>query len=757
MKMLYKYPHNKFPYDELIFNNRNRTYDDPEYELLDTGIFEEARYFDVVIEYAKADQDDILIQISATNRGPDQAAFTLLPTLWYRNTWGWGYESGPMKDTPWKPGLELKPEGSMGPVIIGHHPKVGVYYFYAEDASETIFTDNETNTERLFGEPNQSTYVKDGFHQYIIQGNTEAVNPDKNGTKAAVVYKMEIQSGGTQVIRLRLSDHSQSSAFQRFEAIFDQRRKEADEFYHAIQNSKLNLNDLNIQRQAFAGMLWTKQLYYYDVEQWLKGDPIAISTDERKEGRNHGWSHLVNFDVISMPDKWEYPWYATWDLAFHCIPLAIIDPDYAKRQLTLLTRVWYMHPNGQLPAYEWSFGDVNPPVHAWATWRVYKIDAKATGQPDLAFLESIFHTMLLNFTWWTNKKDEDGNNIFQGGFLGLDNISVFNRSEALPLDGHIDQADGTSWMAAFCLTMMRIALELAKTTPTYQDIATKFFEHFLRIAHSMTELGEDGYSLWDVDDEFFYDGLHIPGKRTIPLKIRSMVGLLPLLAVETLDHEILQELPTFYRRMCWFVDNRPHLSGNMASVYETGTGERHIFSILTKERLIKVLEKMLDENEFLSNFGIRSLSKSHKNHPFNFQAFGKTHTVSYWPAEAKSGLFGGNSNWRGPIWFPINFLIIESLQRYHHFYGDDLKVEFPTGSKRFMNLREVAEELSKRLMGLFQKDEDGLRPIYGADQTWKEYLLFHEYFHGDTGIGLGASHQTGWTGLVAKLLQQSDE
>jgi Mannosylglycerate hydrolase MGH1-like glycoside hydrolase domain len=549
--------------------------------------------------------------------------------------------------------------------------------------------------------------------------------------------------------------------FSDFTRIFNQRRKEADEFYHAIQNPTLSDDARAVQRQAFAGMLWSKELYYYDVEQWLKGDPgMPTPPASRLKGRNHQWEHLNNFDVISMPDKWEYPWYAGWDLAIHCIPLVLLDADFAKRQLELLTREWYMHPNGQIPAYEWAFGDVNPPVHAWATWRVYKIDAGQSGKPDRAFLESIFHKLLLNFTWWVNQKDAEGRNVFQGGFLGLDNISVFDRSAVVPFGGHIDQSDGTAWMGFYALAMLKIALELARDNPVYQDMATKFFEHFLAIARAIS--GSDGgdHSLWDSEDGFFYDWLHLSDGTLRPLKVRSLVGLMTLLAVETLDPELLKTMPDFTRRMTWFVKNRPHLSGNMASIDVPGVGERRLVSILTRERLEYVLRYMLDEDEFLSPYGIRSVSKYHEAHPYTFIADDTSFSLSYQPAESRSGLFGGNSNWRGPVWLPINYLIIESLQKFNHYYGDSLKVELPTGSGNWVTLGEVAAELSRRLTRLFLRD-GSRRPIYGGidifqnDPNWRDLILFNEYFHGDNGAGLGASHQTGWTGLVAKLIQQS--
>ncbi|MBE7555461.1 MAG: glucosidase [Anaerolineales bacterium] len=780
MKMLYKYPQAAFPYGDLAAENRRRGFHDFEYELLDTGVFNDNRYFDIFVEYAKAGEEDILIKITAVNRGPEAAECYLLPTLWFRNTWSWGYPAGPMGDVPGKPCLQQMPEPKGVAAVEANHPAAGRYYLYAEDSPDLLFTENETNAERLFGLPNSSPYVKDAFHRCLVNGEIEAVNAEQYGTKVAALYGGSIPAGTSRTVRLRLTGvggqglgaRDQSSLsdpqpptpdpFNDFDDIFAQRQAEADEFYAAVQNPRLSEDEQRVQRQALAGMLWSKQLFYYDIEQWLRGDPGGPPpAASRRYGRNHQWDHLNNFDIISMPDKWEYPWYATWDLAFHCIPLALVDADFAKRQLELMTREWYMHPNGQLPAYEWAFGDVNPPVHAWAVWRVYKIDEKQTGQADRAFLEGMFHKLLLNFTWWVNRKDAEGNNIFQGGFLGLDNISVFDRSAALPTGGHIDQSDGTSWMGAFCLTMLTIALELAKEEPIYQDSATKFFEHFLRIAHSISHMGGEGHSLWDEADGFFYDALHLPDDRVVALKVRSLVGLLPLFAVDTIEPELLETMPDFKRRLHWFVQNRFHLSGNIASVDVPGVGERRLVAFLTRERLVRVLQKMLDENEFLSGYGIRSVSKYHRDHPYSFDVDGQAHTVSYQPAESESGLFGGNSNWRGPIWFPINYLIIESLQKFHHYYGDDLKVECPTGSGQMMTLGEVAIELSQRLMRLFLRNAEGRRPIYGGlhlfqtDPHWRDLILFNEYFHGDNGAGLGASHQTGWTGVIAKLIQQS--
>ena len=764
MKALYKYPQVKYPYTDLVAENRRRNVLDFEYELLDTGVFRENRYFDVLIEYAKADERDILIQITVANRGPESAVCHVLPTLWFRNTWSWGYENGPMGEVSEKPQLK-QIQGSAGVAsVMAQHSATGTYYFYAEDAQELIFTENETNARRFPDVPGNHQFNKDAFHRYLVHNEKDAVNPEHEGTKTAAAYNIEPGSGQNHVIRLRLSSKAQPSAFADFDAIFEKRRFEADKFYAAIQNPQLDEDEKKVQRQALAGMLWTKQFYYYNVEQWLRGDPSFRSVPvARHTGRNHEWQHLYNFDIISMPDKWEYPWYAAWDLAFHCLPLALVDADFAKRQLALMAREWYLHPNGQLPAYEWKFGDVNPPVHAWAAWRVYQIDAKQRGQADREFLESIYHKLLLNFTWWVNKKDEEGRNVFQGGFLGLDNISVFDRSAPLPTGGHIDQSDGTAWMGFYCLVMLKIALELAKHNPVYQDSASKFFEHFLRIARAMTGDYRRGVSLWNEEDGFFYDALHLPDGGIIPLKVRSLVGLMPLLAVETLENDLIETLPDFKRRMNWFFENRVYLrdGGHVACVRAPGRHSRRLLSIVNRDHLIRVLKPMLAEDEFLSEFGIRSLSKYHKNHPYTFHVNGSAHTIGYQPAESESGLFGGNSNWRGPIWFPINYLLIEALQKFNHYYGEDLKVEFPTGSGRMMTLGQVATELSQRLIKLFLRNSKGKRPIYGSvdifqkDPHWQELILFNEYFHGDNGAGLGASHQTGWTGLVAKLIQQS--
>ncbi len=769
MKMLYKYPQVAFPYADLVAENRRRGFDDFEYELSDTGVFDDNRYFDVFVEYAKAGPDDMLIRITAHNRGPEAAPLDLLPTIWFRNTWSWGYDAGPMGDVADRPVLRQANGSESGPNVHLSHPVAGDYYLYTdrldvESQPQLLFTDNDTNTQRLFGRSNERPHVKDAFHRHVIDGEPDAVNPTAKGTKAAAWYQCQVPAKGSCTLQLRLSAGENDRPFDDFESMFDRRLAEADAFYAEIQSEDIDADQKRIQRQALAGMLWTKQFFYYNVEQWLQGDPAQPEVPpSRANGRNHEWEHLNNFDIISMPDKWEYPWYAAWDLAFHAIPLALVDAAFAKRQLNLMAREWYMHPNGALPAYEWELGDVNPPVHAWAAWRVYKIDANQQGRADTQFLEGIFHKMLMNFTWWVNKKDDEGRNVFQGGFLGLDNISVFDRSAPLPTGGHIDQSDGTAWMGFYSLVLLKMALELAKNDPVYQDTAGKYFEHFLRIAQAMTGAYRGGLSLWNEEDGFFYDALHLPDGSRIPLKVRSLVGLMPLLAVETLDHDLIERLPVFKHRLNWFFGNRLYLrdSGNVACVKDPGEKSRRLLSIVNRDRLVKVLGPMLDEKEFLSPYGIRSVSKFHQNQPYTFNVDGQTHTIDYQPAESRSGLFGGNSNWRGPIWFPINYLLIESLQKYYHYYGDSLKVECPTGSGQLMNLDEVATELSRRLIKLFLRDSNDRRPIYGKqhrfqnDPHWRDHILFHEYFHGDNGAGLGASHQTGWTGLVAKLIQQS--
>ena len=749
LRMLYKYPQRAYPYDELVRENHRRSIGGPEYELVDTGIFDDDRYFDVVIEYAKAEADDILLRITAHNRGPEAAELHLIPQLWFRNTWSW--EEGLARP-------RLQAEGG---VVAVQDPVLGERHWHLEGSPLLLFTENETNVALLYGGDAEGRYFKDGFHERIIGGNEGAVNPDRSGTKAAAWYSTIVPAGKSSIVRVRLGRSGSSPDFDNFDRTFRLRSREADEFYAELQRDMTDPDARAVQRQAFAGMIWSKQFFYYDVPQWLKGDPTQPPPPvQRQHGRNSEWRHLNNADVISMPDSWEYPWYAAWDLAFHCIPLALIDPEFAKQQLLLLTREWYMHPNGQLPAYEWAFGDVNPPVHAWATWRVFQMDRKRRGGTgDLAFLERVFHKLMLNFTWWVNRKDAQGRNVFQGGFLGLDNIGVFDRSAPLPTGGHINQADGTAWMGMYCLNLMRIALELARHNKVYEDIATKFFEHFLHIAEAMSNLGGHGVGLWDEQDQFFYDVLNTPDNQLIPLRVRSMVGLIPLFAVETIDQSLLDELPEFAGRLRWFLDYRPDLASLVARWQDPGMGDRRLLALLRGQRMKAVLRRMLDETEFLSDYGVRALSRHHETNPYVFQVMGMPLSVRYQPGESDSGLFGGNSNWRGPIWFPVNYLIIESLQKFHHYYSDDFKVECPTGSGRFLSLAEVADELTRRLSRLFLRDEDGRRPVHGdneklqRDPHFKEHLLFYEYFHGDTGRGVGASHQTGWTGLIAKLLQ----
>jgi hypothetical protein len=689
MQAGYKYPQRAFPYAELVAQNR-RSRGEPEYELLDTGVFAEDRYFDIQVTYAKAAPDDILIRITAVNRGPDPAPLHLLPTLWCRNTWSWGRDEG-------------------------------------------------------FGPPPRLC---------------AAVNPAGAGTKVAAHYMSTMAPGATETVVLRLSAHRHSAPFADAEAVFRSRQAEADRFYVPLAGG-LSADERLVQRQAFAGLLWSKQFYHYDVDEWLQGDPSLPAHPHRRRGRNRDWGHVNTHDILSMPDAWEYPWFASWDLAFHCIPLALIDSEFAKAQLVLLGREWYQHPNGQFAAYEWAFGDVNPPVHAWAVWRVYKIEQRSHGRTDRPFLERMFHKLLLNFTWWVNRKDTEGRNVFQGGFLGLDNIGVFDRSATLPTGGHLDQSDGTARMGMYCLNMLTIALELARENAVYEDVATKFFEHFLYIAAALNDVGGEGMSLWDEADEFFYDVLHLPNGTAQRLKVRSLIGLIPLLAVETIEPDLLAALPQFAVRLQWFLAHRPDLASLVSRWQEPGMGERRLVALVRGHRMKCLLRRMLDPQEFLSIGGVRSLSRFHAEHPYALHVDGATYTVDYQPAESTSELFGGNSNWRGPVWFPINYLLIEALQKFHHYYGDDFLVECPTGSGRKLTLQQIAEELSGRLSGLFLRDANGRRPVFGAnerwqtDQHWRDMLLFSEYFHGDTGAGLGASHQTGWAALVAKLLEQT--
>ena len=763
MKYLYKYPQAAFPYADLVEENRRRDKRAPEYELIDTRVFDENRYFDVFVEYAKADPEDILVRINVMNRGPETARLDVLPTIWFRNRWSLGYGA----PRPTMEGVAAGRQNNAALIRIDHE-YYGKRTLHCEGSPELLFTENETNTERLFGVANRTPYVKDAFDNYVVHGLKGAVNPERTGTKAAAYYPLEIASGGSAILRLRFSEGSGSKAAtvfgEPFDKIFAERQRETEEFYSSIIPGHLSPDAQNVMRQSFGGMLWSKQYYHYVIEEWLRGDPAFPSPPaERWHGRNHDWRHLYNADVISMPDKWEYPWYAAWDLAFHCVPLSLVDADFAKEQLVLMLREWYMHPNGQIPAYEWAFGDVNPPVHAWAAWRVYKIEEARRGKPDRNFLERVFHKLMLNFTWWVNRKDTEGNNIFEGGFLGLDNIGVFDRNTQLPDGSFIEQSDGTSWMAMYTLNLLAIALELAREDQAYEDVASKFWEHFIYIAHAMNNIGRDNVDLWNEEDGFYYDVLHTPDGKHLPMRVHSMVGLIPIFAVETLESEMLERLPGFRRRMDWFIQNRPDLTGNVASMDLPGKQQRRLLSVVNPTRLRRILKMMLDENEFLSPYGIRALSRFHLDNPYSLKIYGKEHRIDYEPAESSTGLFGGNSNWRGPVWFPVNYLIIESLQKFHHYLGDDFKVECPTGSGTMMTLNEVAADISRRLSSLFLTDAEGHRPVHGgvdrfrSDPHWRDLLLFYEYFHGDNGAGLGASHQTGWTGLVAKLLQQSGE
>jgi hypothetical protein len=758
MKFLYKYPQAEFPYARLIEENRRRGKRDLEFELIDSGIFDDNRYFDVFIEYAKAAPDDILIRIEAINRGPDAAPLHLLPTVWFRNTWSWGLDER-------KP--RLRRDGSVEIAAIKlEHYYYGARWLYCEGAPELLFTENETNNSRLFNSENSSPYVKDGINNYIVNAIKAAVNPDHAGTKASAHYAATLKSGESYTVRLRLSSAAPahgSALDGNFDRILAERRGEANAFYQTVIPDNISADRQNIMRQALAGLLWSKQFYHYDVGRWLRGDPAQPEPPvERLHGRNREWRHLYNADVISMPDKWEYPWYAAWDLAFHCVALAIADSDFAKEQLILMLREWYMHPNGQLPAYEWAFGDVNPPVHAWAAWRVYKVEKKRRGVGDRKFLERVFHKLLLNFTWWVNRKDAEGRNVFQGGFLGLDNIGVFDRSAPLPTGGHLEQSDATSWMGMYCLNMLAIALELARENPAYEDVASKFFEHFVYICEAMNNLGGEHIELWDAKDGFYYDVLHTSDGARLRLKVRSMVGLIPLFAVDSLDPVTLDSLSGFKRRMQWFLENRPEL-GEHVETESTEEGPRRFLSLVNRHRLKRVLRYMLDEQEFFSPYGVRAVSRYHLEHPYTLPVNGTEYRVDYEPAESSTGLFGGNSNWRGPVWFPVNYLLIESLQKFHYFLGDNYKVECPTGSGNLMNLWQVAGEMSQRLTRIFMRARDGRRPVYGgtekfqSDPHWRDLILFHEYFHGDNGAGIGASHQTGWTALVAKLIQQYGE
>ncbi|MCS7048134.1 MAG: glucosidase [Verrucomicrobiae bacterium] len=754
LKALYKYPQREFPYRELVEENRRRSLDEPEFELLDTGVFDDDRYFDVVVEYAKAAPDDVLARITVTNRGPVAAPVHVLPTFWYRNTWSWGCRH----EGCWiKPRLRLTDTG----VVVGDHVSLGRTQCVAEGNPVWLFTENETNFRRLFGVENVSPYVKDAFHEFLVAGRQAVTNPRRVGTKAAAHYRFVIPPGGEVVVRVRwvTGADAPSPKLDDADEIFAARKREADEFYAAKWPVGLTEEERNVARQAYAGLLWSRQFYHYIVRDWLEGDPAQPPPPaDRWRGRNREWVHLFNRDVVSVPDKWEYPWYAAWDLAFHMIPMARVDPQFAKDQLVLFLREWYMHPNGQLPAYEFALGDVNPPVHAWACWRVYKMTGER-GQRDRVFLSRTFQKLVINFTWWVNRKDAEGKNIFGGGFLGLDNVGVFDRSQPLPGGSRLEQADATAWMAFFCGTMLAMALELARDNPATEDMASKFFEHFVAIADAMNSHG--GTGLWDEEDGFYYDQLFING-RTLPMRLRSLVGLIPLIAVEVLEEDLIERLPGFCKRMRWFLENRKDLARHISYMEDNTPGRSggyRLLAIPSRERLVRVLRRMLDENEFLSPYGIRSLSKVYETAPYELELNGQRYRVGYEPGESRSRLFGGNSNWRGPVWLPINYLLIEALERYHHFYGNQFTVEYPTGSGRYCTLQEVATDLAKRIAAPFLPDEKGYRPIHGEDPryardpNWRRLVLFYEYLNGDNGRGCGASHQTGWTALVARCLE----
>jgi mannosylglycerate hydrolase MGH1-like protein len=754
LRMLYKYPQRAYPYTQLVQENARRSLQQNEFELIDTCVFEGDRYWDVFVEYCKAAPDDILAQISVHNRGPDEATVRVLPQLWFRNTWSWEAASA-------KPSIAARADGS----IVARHDSLGTYYVYAEPPHELLFCDNETNLRRL-DSAEATGYFKDAFHDYVVNNDRSAVNPQRRGTKAAVLYTLTVPAGGTACIRLRLSARELPDAFADFDDLAAARARECEEYYDTFQRDQKNEDARLVQRQAFAGMIWSRQFYQYDIRTWLSGDPAEPAPPPvRLHGRNSNWRHFNGNDILSMPDKWEYPWFAAWDLAFHAVTLALIDPEDAKRQLIRLGEPWYMHPNGEMPAYEWNFGDANPPLQAWAAWRVFQIDRKQRRRKnpgdsgDLEFLARVLQKQLLTFTWWVNRKDAGGRNLFQGGFLGLDNISVFDLDEPLPTGGRVSQADGTSWMAMFALNLMQISIELALHDHVHEDLATKFFEHFLYIAHAMTNIGDQGIGLWDETDGFYYDVLNLPDGRMVPLKVRSMVGLIPLFAVETLEPAALAKLPRFSDRLDWFLNHRPDLAALVSHWNAPGTGERRLLSLLRGHRMKALLKRMLDPTEFLSEYGVRAVSRFHRAHPYTYKVDGRILSVDYEPSDSRSRLFGGNSNWRGPIWFPVNFLIIESLQKFHHYYGDGFRIECPTGSGRFLSIDQVAEELTNRLAGIFLKNAAGVRqvnalyPKLQQDGQFRDYINFYEYFDGDTGRGVGASHQTGWTGLVAKLLQ----
>jgi hypothetical protein len=754
-RALYKYPQRAFPYDALRAMARSAGKHDPEPELVDTGVLAEDRYFDVTVEYAKDDTDDVLVRITVHNRGPAPAPLTVLPQLWFRNTWSW------TTDAP-RPELYALPRMGDVQTVETTHEHLGRFWLHAEHADELLFTENETNAVVLYGSPNRSAHVKDAFHEAIVHGKRDAVNPERRGTKVGARYEHVIEPGHAVTLRLRYTNRARPHPFEDFDAVFDRRRHEADEFFAAVAPRSLSDDERRVFRAAIAGLVWSKQYYAYEVERWLRGDPTQPPPPEaRWKGRNHEWRHLYNSEVLSMPDKWEYPWYAAWDLAFHSIPLALVDPEFAKQQLTLLTREWYMHPNGQIPAYEWQMGDVNPPVHAYAALRVYQIERRMTGRGDRAFLETLFLKLMLNFTWWVNRKDTSGRNVFEGGFLGLDNIGLFDRSKPLPGGGVLEQADATSWMGMYCLNMLDIALELARENDSYQDVANKFFEHFLLIAHAINHMAGQDSSLWDEKDGFYYDVMRRSSGESFPVRVRSMVGLTPLFAVSTLEPDTVERFPAFWKRARWFLQNRPELSEHCPLMEVPGRRSRRLLSLVDQTKLQRILSRMLSESEFLSPYGVRSLSRAHAEHPYEVTIDGQRFRVDYEPAESRTGLFGGNSNWRGPVWMPVNYLVIEALQRLAHYHGESLKVECPTGSGRWMTLWEVAAELSRRLIGLFTADPHGRRAANGARHAlqasphFRDHVTFYEYFHGDTGEGLGARAQTGWTALVAKLLEQS--
>ena len=764
MKYLYKYPQAAFPYEDLVKTNQGRSKEELEYELLDTGIFDDNRYFDVFVEYAKASPTDVLIQVTVANRGPEAAPLHLLPTLWFRNTWSW-------PDSGSKPVLEGRQAEGVG-VVYAYQtnpvlsPKLEPYYLYCEGEVPLLFTENETNQERLFGSPNPSPYVKDGINNYVVMGQTEAVNPQQRGTKVAPHYRLTVAAGETQVIRLRLcaaGAHLLANPFEDFKAVLGDRRQEADQFYAAIipERIQANADQTNVMRQALAGMLWSKQYFYYDLEQWLDEHGVTpwMGSGQKKHVRNSDWFHMSTDDVISMPDKWEYPWFAAWDLAFHMLPLSLVDQDFAKDQLMLMLREDYLHPNGQIPAYEWNFGDVNPPVHAWATWEIYILDRdRNEGQGDLDFLKYAFSKLLINFTWWVNRKDEGGNNVFEGGFLGLDNIGVFDRSSPLPTGGLLEQADGTAWMVFFSQRMLQIAVELALHDPLYEDLAIKFLEHTLWIAGAMDRIGDNQDELWDEEDGFYYDVLRLPDGTAVRLKVRSMVGLLPLMAVTVFPGDVFKKLPRFTERAHLFLKRHPELTQGTHLPSQPGFNGRLMLATVNEAKLRRILSRMLDENEFLSDYGIRALSRYHLEHPYSFHHAGQEYQVQYLPGDSNTGMFGGNSNWRGPIWMPVNFLLVRALLMLYGYYGDDFTIEYPTGSGQTITLFDVAQDIATRLSRLFLRDGLGCRPVYGQAETfqsdphWRDLILFYEYFHGDNGAGIGASHQTGWTGCIASLI-----